>query len=256
MNKPYVVENGYTVPIQAPLVNESCLPPFECLDNNGICAYFTVNPDVIKKYLEPTPFEYYSNVCYAYVSDWNNATVTDGTNYGFFDSGIGIPVLYRGRKGIHILFEYEDQDYAIAAGRELWGYPKKYGEVSLEEKDGIIRGTVRKNGKDIIQLEVDTTQQLTTPISRPALFPHFQIKVMPKPDGPGIEYKKILSRDPSADFKTKSYTEHPVKVKFEGIPHNRLDEFTPIEVFGASLTVGDAYVTNETGWTKVEEVFE
>jgi len=253
MYPEFKVENGYSSPIQAPLVNGSCLPPFECMDNKNLCAYFTVDPEVIKKYLVPTPFEYYSNVIYAYVSDWNNATCGDGTYHGFYDSGIGIPVIYRGRKGIHILYEFEDRDYAICSGRELWGYPKKYADIQLEEKDNIIKASVHKNGKDIIRLELDTSKTLVTPMARPVLFPHFQIKVILKPDGPGVEFRQILSRDPSADYVTKSYTEHPAKVFMDGVPYSRLDEFRPIEILGASWTVGDAYVTNETGWTHIEE---
>lgn len=253
MKEEYFVENGYSVPIQAPLVNESCLPPFHCKDNKGVTAYFTVKPETIKKYLEPTPFEYYSNVVYVYVSDWNNATCGDGYNHGFFDSGLGIPVLYKGRKGIHILYEFEDHDYAITAGRELWGYPKKYADISMKEENGLLVANVHKNGKNIIHLEMDLTKELEKPMERPVLYPHFQIKVILKPDRPGIEFKQILSRDPSPDYITKTYTEHPVKVSMDGVPYNRLDEWQPIEILGASLTTGDAYVTAETGWTKVEE---
>lgn len=253
MNKPYEVQNFWSVPIQAPLVDESCFPPFACLDSKALTAYFRVDTAVIRRYLEPTPFEYVSDIVYAYVSDYSNADPGDGFHHGFYDCGLVIPVSYKGREGVHVLFEYENHDYAIAAGRELWGYPKKYAEASLKEEDGKLIGIVHKNGKDIIRLEMDLAEPLSEPIRKPTLFPHFQIKVTPKPDGPGIDSKKILSRDVSMDFVTKSYVECAVKVELQGIPLNRLDEFKPLEVLGGCYTVGDYHATAENGWAKVEE---
>ncbi|PWW31325.1 acetoacetate decarboxylase [Cytobacillus oceanisediminis] len=254
MKKPYEVQNFWTVPIQAPLVDASCFPPFSCENCKTLTAYFRANPEIIKKYLVPPPFEYVSDIVYAYVSDFTNADPNDGYNQGFYDSGLVIPVKYKGREGVHVLYEYENHDYAIAAGRELWGYPKKYAEASTKEEDGKVIGIVHKNGKDIIRLEMDASKELTRPIAKPALFPHFQIKVDPKPDGPGIDSKKILSRDSSMDFVTKSYVEREIKVELQGIPLNRLDEFQPLEILGGTYTVGDFHCTMENGWAKVEEV--
>ncbi|MEH7225749.1 acetoacetate decarboxylase family protein [Bacillus sp. JJ1566] len=253
MKKPYEVQNFWTVPIQAPLVNESCFPPFSCINSKALTAYFRVNPEVINKYLEPTPFEYVSDVVYAYVSDYTTADPNDGYNQGFYDTGLVIPVKYKGRVGVHVLFEYENHDYAIAAGREIWGYPKKYGEATLKEENGKLIGIVYKNGTDLIRLEMDLSAKLKKPIQKPTLFPHFQIKVDPKPDGPGIDSKKILSRDASADFVTKSYIERSIKVELKGIPYNRLDEFQPVEILGGSYTIGDYHASMENGWAKIEE---
>jgi acetoacetate decarboxylase len=84
--------------------------------------------------LVPTPFKYVSDIVYAYVADYTNSDCNDGCNYGFYDTGLVIPVEYKGRVGVHVLYEYEDQDYAIAAGREMWGYPKKYAKCNLKKK--------------------------------------------------------------------------------------------------------------------------
>lgn len=133
------------------------------------------------------------------------------------------------------------------------GISKKIRQMQLKKEGDKLIGTVHKNGSDIIRLEMDLSEELDKPIQKPILFPHFQIKVVPKPDGPGIDSKKVLSRDASADFITKSCIERVIKVDLKGIPFNRLDEFQPLEILGGTYTIGDFHATMENGWAKVEE---
>lgn len=256
MKKHFNVLDGYSVPVQAPLVNQTCLPPFECLDSKNITVFFRANPDAIRAYLANTPFDYYSDVMYAYVADCNNATCGDGVESGFWDSGVVIPVMYKGRPGMHVLFEYEDKDWAIASGRELWGYPKKYADVSIQEMENKYIGNVRKHKTDLIHIELDLASPLDISLARPVMYPHFQIKVMPKPDGPGVEYRKILSRDPSPDFIRTRYAEGQANVQFKNLPYNELEDFTPVEILGGCLTIGNVFATERCGWPTVEEVLE
>ena len=58
------------------------------------------------------------------------------------------------------MFEYEDKDYSIAAGRELWGYPKKYAKINLVEHTDKYVATAVKNGTEIIRMELDKPKKL------------------------------------------------------------------------------------------------
>jgi acetoacetate decarboxylase len=49
----------------------------------------------------------------------------------YTESGQVIPVEFNGTSGLFVLSMYLDNEPAILAGREIWGFPKKYGLPSL-----------------------------------------------------------------------------------------------------------------------------
>ena len=57
MKRPYEIQHGNNAPVHAPLI-PSPFVPYHCSDNRTATVYVEVEPEVIKKYLEPTPFEY------------------------------------------------------------------------------------------------------------------------------------------------------------------------------------------------------
>lgn len=69
------------------------------------------------------------------------------------------PARFRDTVGGYFLFEYEDQDYSIAAGRELWGYPKKYADILMTEETGKVTAKAVKNKKETMRLELDLTEE-------------------------------------------------------------------------------------------------
>jgi acetoacetate decarboxylase len=66
------------------------------------------------------------------------------------ESAWQIPVeLPDGTRAVYSPFLVLGSDGAVAAGRELYGQPKKAGEVVLEPRGDLLVGTVRRNGIDI-----------------------------------------------------------------------------------------------------------
>ncbi|MEM7542142.1 MAG: acetoacetate decarboxylase family protein [Pseudomonadota bacterium] len=43
-----------------------------------------------------------------------------------------------------------DNDVAIGAGREIWGFPKKFGRLTLDIKDDVVSSQVERGGRTII----------------------------------------------------------------------------------------------------------
>ena len=114
MKRPYAIQNGNNVPLSSPLIPTPFVP-YQCADCRHVNVFCRAEPDLIKKYLENTPFEYAGNTVLIYISDFTNTDVCP-----FWDCGIVIQAKYKDIVGGYFLFEYEDQDYSIAAGRELW----------------------------------------------------------------------------------------------------------------------------------------
>jgi acetoacetate decarboxylase len=62
-----------------------------------------------------------------------------------FETGILVPVVHRptSRAGCMFAVMFVDNDIALAAGRELWGHPKKFGDVRLSVLDGVAAASVK-----------------------------------------------------------------------------------------------------------------
>ncbi|SHE32577.1 acetoacetate decarboxylase [Seinonella peptonophila] len=240
------MNRGNNMPVQAPLIPDPFVP-YECMNNRTLFALCQGDRTIIERFLEPTPFEYVDNQFVVSISDFRNCNKVP-----YMDCAIVIPVKYKDQLGGYYLFEYEDHDAAIAAGRDLWGYPKKFATIQLskENDQGMIRGTASREGQVIMEIECDCSQP-SEQLSLPQITPHLNLQVFPRPDGPGIESMRVISRDTSPDFKKKSEKFGKTKVTLQGLSTDPLNLLQPSYVIGGGITVGDFYATDENGWGKI-----
>ncbi len=103
------LHNANNMPLQAPLIPDPFVP-YECPGNRSLNAICQGDPEILGQYLENTPFTLNGDRFLVYVSDFTNCRKAP-----FMDAGIVIPVCFGEREGGYFLFEYEDNDAAIAA---------------------------------------------------------------------------------------------------------------------------------------------
>jgi acetoacetate decarboxylase len=236
---PHIIKNGNNMPVQAPLIPDPFVP-YNCPDNVTLSVLCRADPDLLKRYLAPTPYTPLDDRFVVYASDFSNCDKAK-----FMDAGIIVPVIFEGRQGATYLFEYEDNDAAIAAGRDLWGYPKKYGDITLETDGDTATARVTRHGTDILTIRADFSEE--APLDMPKLAPHFNMHVQPGPDGKVLS-RRIIERDTSPDFQLKSSRTGRATVSLASIANDPLGEFAPIEILGAQLIRGDFFATEENGW--------
>jgi len=243
--RPYEVEDGNNVPVHSPLIPTPFVP-YQCSNNRAVAVYSKVDPEVIKKYLEKTPFEYVDNTVMFYIQDFTN---TDRCS--FWDCGVVVSAKYKDIYGGYFIYEYENEDYAIAAGRELWGYPKKYAEINLVEHTDKIVATAVKNGIEIIRMELDKNTLCTDQKPDTKLIPHLLLHTVPNGNKPGIFSQRVMSRDTSPDFKTRVCKPMKATLSLRPVVNDALDEFASAEIICGTYTVGEYFASEENGWAKV-----
>ena len=70
--RPFIPQtNGNNVPVQRPLIPTPFVP-YKCKNCRHVNIFAKADPEIIKKYLEPTPFEYVDNTILLYISDFKN----------------------------------------------------------------------------------------------------------------------------------------------------------------------------------------
>lgn len=240
----FVIQNANNMPIQAPLVPEPMVP-YACKNSKTVYAMCEADEAVVRRHLAPTPFEYVSNLCMIYVNDF-----LESPELPYMDSGIIFTVKYKGTYGGYYMYEWEDNDVAIATGR-IWGYPKKYAEMILEKKGDIIHGATTRRGVRLIDIKLDCSKPLADVPKLRAAFPHLNILTIAKPDGPGIFSQRITARDNSSTCKTLSNIYAEVEIALNSSDNDPMGDFAQLKVLGGGYSVTDFAATMENGWAKV-----
>ncbi|WP_152654853.1 acetoacetate decarboxylase family protein [Oceanobacillus sp. CFH 90083] len=158
--------------------------PYRYHDYQKVSVYCRGNKEALQRFL-PKEFELTSDVFEIFILQNNKIDGLD--NYS--EGGVVIQCAYKGNKGACVAFEYVDKDDALCAGREIWGYPKKMGEVEFNGDEHKLSGSVSRRGKKIIDITFEATQE---EIEIPVLSPRLQVKRMPHPEVEGTDINHIL----------------------------------------------------------------
>lgn len=177
MNDPQTrtqqVTRTFTTPNAAPLFQGL---PYHYQNVRKISAFCKCDPEKLARFI-PEEFELGGDVIEVFVMEAPDAGPLGRYNEG----GVVIPVKYQGQPGGHVAFEYVETDDSLAAGREIWGYPKKIADVPLNfAADGTASGSVVRRGSKIIAIDF---QPEAVTFAKPELQPRFQLKVVPSADG-------------------------------------------------------------------------
>ncbi len=168
-------EKACSMPTMAPLYGP---PPYEYRDGWIMSIMFKTTPEALRD-LVPKPL----------VPNPQNIMVF--VNERLFASGLGqynetiliAPVGFEGKPGNYCVYMMLDNDSAMAAGREIWGFPKKLGQIKMEEKNGVLICTVERAGIILVRAAMELNQ-LVKPEAVSA--PMFNLKLIPsvKKDAP------------------------------------------------------------------------
>ncbi len=111
----------------------------------------------------------------------------DSSGFGdYTESGQVIPVSYKGQKGLYVHSMYLDCQPPIAAGREIWGFPKTYAHPKLFVDHDALVGTLDYYSTRIAtasmtyKYEAIDKTQLKKDLEHT---PNFLIKLIPDVDG-------------------------------------------------------------------------
>lgn len=163
-------------------------------------------------------------------------TVMGPRNY--LEGGVVVPVKYKGLGGGHVLYEFVTTDDSMAGGREVWGYPKKMGGVTMSESDtGAIAASVTRLGRTLI--EARFKPEAGAALDKPVLHPRLQVKRIPRADGTGYDVHQVI-RNELKSPRIHLTVRGTATVHLGGSRHmDPLFELGVSEVVGAEFIVAD-----------------
>jgi acetoacetate decarboxylase len=124
----------------APL-DAACRPPagpYRFVDREYMIISYETDPEIVREQL-PEPLEPLDTPIVHY--EW--IAMPDSSGFGSYtESGLVIPCRYNGEDMNFVAQMYLDDDPPIVAGREIWGFPKKYAHPKLEVVKDTLTGTL------------------------------------------------------------------------------------------------------------------
>ncbi|MGY3146430.1 acetoacetate decarboxylase [Bradyrhizobium sp. USDA 3397] len=229
-------DRPFTVPDSTPLFKAL---PRHYVGYRKLSVFCGASPEGIRKAL-PADLEYVSNRIEVFVMDCPEVHDRDNPAMGpraYLEGGVVVQAGYHGVTGGHVLCEYVTTDDAMAGGREVWGYPKKLGQVTYDEtSDGSITAKVSRLGQALISLGFRPTE---AEFEKPILHPRLQVKRILRADGRGFDVDQIILNELS-DAKIVSRTCGTGSVTLGG-----RTEMDPLMELGSTCVMGAEHVVVE-----------
>ncbi|TFG33841.1 hypothetical protein EU527_06320 [Candidatus Thorarchaeota archaeon] len=181
------VKEGSSTPLLSPLYPG---PPYHYVDAKIFLALFNPPEDSIQGLL-PEPLRP-SQMPLAGLLFAEQPCKEAGT---FMESGMLVQCLFDNPEtkeeevGVYFAYNYVDTDVAQAAGREIWGYPRKRAEITLDLKKDTLVGSTRRDGVTILKATCNLEDDGEWIDSGP----NINIKMIPSVTGKGYDLAAITA---------------------------------------------------------------
>lgn len=219
-------QQPYTIPQRAPLYQA---PPFDYKAFSKVSVFCRVDEAAIRAAL-PAQFDVRGDVIEFFIMD-----VPAGGSLGSYaEGGIVVPMSYQGRPGGHVLYEIVTNDDSMAVGREVWGYPKKMGEVAWNAKDMSVSAKLSRRGTSLIEIDFKADGPS---FEKPALQPRFQTRIIPSPESAAVETQII--ENSLGQSETLRHAFGTAEIKVGGSADDPYSDFQIREIVGAEMIVAN-----------------
>ena len=177
MTEDEVRANAFAMPINNPAFPAG---PYRFVDREYLIITYRTDPDLLREII-PAPLTMTDPVV-----KFEFINMPDSTGFGHYcESGQVIPVTLDGVAGGYVHSMYLNDHPPIAAGREIWGFPKKLGEPELRVHKDTLIGTLDYSDYRIATGTMGFKHKTleTGAIKKAMETPSFLLKIIPHVDG-------------------------------------------------------------------------
>ena len=214
---------GYSMPLTAPIYNE---PPYFYRGGNILLCVYRTKEEILKQII-PQPLKPAGgNLVYAWINDF-------GTCYGlgpYREAIISVPAEFQGQPGNYMVYLYLDRDTPIAAGREIWGFPKKMGRFSFSKEEEVESRAVERGGVEILRVSMQLTKPGTAEAVAGLGAPIYNLKVVPSVKKGAPPDVSQLTANTLENIVVHSVVEGNATVSFGISPADPLYLLEPVEI--------------------------
>lgn len=119
--------------------------PYRFLNREYLVITYETDPAAIRAMVpEPLEPDGSGQVHYEWIA------MPDSSGFGSYqESGVVIPCILNGEPVNYTAMMFLNDEPPISAGREIWGFPKRWGEPNLEVRKDTLTGTLHYSGERV-----------------------------------------------------------------------------------------------------------
>jgi acetoacetate decarboxylase len=171
---------AYTVPNSDPLYPS---PPWVYKGNRSLLIVFKSDPEVLRKIVPAPLIPNPDGTVAVWIGEYK---VVEPFVLPYIEFGMSITSTLNGKSVEYSTNLYLDDDAAITAGREIWGWPKKHAVMSYQQNGGKVVASVKRKGIEIVRLTFEATGDLPIKPAEPLMLANLKtipsVRAGTKPD--------------------------------------------------------------------------
>jgi acetoacetate decarboxylase len=171
---------SFSTPFDAPLVPSF---PFEFRNVVILTVLYRTRSESIRRIL-PSPLEAVDDLVAVHFYQMN-----DTDHFGAYnESAVQVQAILpsTSERGVYSPYLFLDHDGAIASGREVYGQPKKFGLPTIETRQDLLVGRIRRNDIDVVTATMPYKIQRSSiddMLRQMDFIANINLKVIPSVDG-------------------------------------------------------------------------
>lgn len=177
MKIPEMKKTAFSMPLISPAYPKG---PYRFINREFFTITYETDIDKLREVV-PEPLEVTEPIV-----KFEVIRMPDSTGFGdYTESGQVIPVTFKGKQGGYSHAMYLNDEAAISAGREIWGFPKKLADPSLKVVKETLVGQLHYEECQVALAtmgykynELDRQE-----VSKSLLMPNYLLKIIPHVDG-------------------------------------------------------------------------
>jgi acetoacetate decarboxylase len=150
----------------------------------------------------------------------------------YAESIVAVPSSLGARSGNHVVFHHVDAEKPMIAGREIMGWPKRFGEVRWSEENGRIDASTTRDGRTLIR----ATAEMVGPAGPEhlTLSPTWlNLKLIPSADGGSVPDVAQITDTTLLDVAVADARHGTATLEFESTADDPVGGLEVDEVIGA-----------------------
>ncbi|MFI9260787.1 acetoacetate decarboxylase family protein [Streptomyces sioyaensis] len=152
--------------------------------STGVVAVWESDPDAVAAVLPPPLVPTGRPLVRATISR------VELTGYPLGAGSVAVAAAHRGTEGWYPLVMPMTHERALTGGREVFGEPKKLGEVTVERDGPVVRAALARHGIAFVEVRGEVSGPL--PVPEPVRKTDFYFKFLPAVDGSGFDGDPVL----------------------------------------------------------------
>lgn len=177
MKERDVRERAFAMPLTSPAYPPG---PYRFVDREYLVITYRTDPEKLRA-ATPEPL-----VPDGDIVKYEFIRMPNSTGFGdYTESGQVIPVTFQQRKGSYTHCMFLNDEAPIAGGRELWGFPKKFGEPRLKVETDTLLGTLNYGPVRVATGTMGYKHKAAdlNAVKASLAAPNFLLKIIPHVDG-------------------------------------------------------------------------